>query len=201
MAKEKNTKAFTGLTEFFYGKLDEQENKIEEDEATRIEFLQDISITTDQSLEKAYGDNSIAEMAVATDSTQLTTGFHTIPLEDRAILYGYENEEEIYGLPESPNPPYVACMFTKTREDGSAEYIGFTQGKFMLADEEGETKGESVEFGSMTTEGEFMPRKVEGFKKNMTFLIADDKEGETENRDKLYKMIFGVEHPDAKETP
>lgn len=196
--KEKNTRSFTGLTEFLYGELDEKENKIKEEKATRIEFLQDISITTDQTMEKAYGDNIIAEMAVATDASQLTTQFHTIPLEDRAILYGYENEDEIYGLPEAPNPPYVACMFTKTREDGSAEYIGFTQGKFMLADEEGETKGESVEFGNMSTEGEFMPRKVDGFKKKMTFLVAGDDSGETTNRGALYKKIFGVEHPDAK---
>lgn len=196
--KEKNTRSFTGLTEFLYGELDEKENKIKKEKATRIKFLQDISVTTGQTLEKAYGDNRIAEMAVATDSSQLTTQFHTIPLEDRAILYGYENEDELYGLPESPNPPYVACMFTKTRDDGSSEYIGFTKGKFMLADEEGQTKGDSVEFGNMSTEGEFMPREVEGFKKNMTFLVAGDGSGETTNRDKLYKRIFGVEHPDAK---
>lgn len=196
--KEKNTRSFTGLTEFLYGELDEKENKVKGEKATRIEFLQDISVTTGQTLEKAYGDNRIAEMAVATDSSQLTTQFHTIPLEDRAILYGYENDDELYGLPESPNPPYVACMFTKTRDDGSSEYIGFTKGKFMLADEEGQTKGDSVEFGNMSTEGEFMPRAVEGFKKNMTFLVTGDGSGETTNRDKLYKRIFGVEHPDAK---
>ena len=65
----------------------------------------------------------------------------------------------------------------------------------MMADVEGETKGESVTFGSDSTQGEFMPRKVEGFEKDMTFLIVADEPGQTTNRDKLYKLIFGVDYP------
>lgn len=198
MAEEKkNKRAFTGLTDFYYGTLNDDETKITETEAVRIKFLQNVTISTGQDLVKAYGDNEVAEMAMATDVTTLTTQFHTIPIEDRAIIYGFVKSDDLYGLPAAPNPPYVACMFTKTREDGSAEHIGFTKGKFKLADTEGQTKGDSVEFGNDSTEGEFMPRKVEGINESITFLIAADEPGKTENRDKLYKTIFGVEHPDA----
>lgn len=192
---KKNYKAFTGLTDFYYGVLDEETNKIKEEQAERIKFLQNINISTGQSIEKAYGDNRVAEMAVSTDVTNLTTTFHKIPIEDRVTIYGLISGEELYGLPANPKPPYIACMFTKTAEDGSTEHIGFTKGKFTLADTAGETKGETVDFGSDEAEGEFMPRKVEGFDEEVTYLIAADEPGETTNRDKLYEKIFGVEYP------
>lgn len=199
MADEKNYLSFTGLTDFYYGELDG--NKIKSEEAERIKFLQNISISTDQTIEKAYGDNQVAEMAISTDVTNLTTQFHKLPIEDRVILYGWDEEGDIYGMSGNPTPPYVACMFSRTSEDGSKEHIGFTKGKFTMADVEGETKGESVEFGNDSTEGEFMSREVEGFDKEMTMLIVADEAGETANRDKLYEKVFGVKHPEAVETP
>lgn len=195
MTTAKNYKSFTGLTDFYYGVLDSDEAKIKDEKAERIKFLQNISISTGQELVKAHGDNTIAEMAVSTDSTTLTTTFHKLPIEDRAKIYGLISKEELYGLPASPQPPYVACMFTRTAEDGSTEHIGFTKGKFTLADVEGETKGESVDFGSGETEGEFMARKVEGFDEPITYLIAADDKGSTTNRDALYQKIFGVAFP------
>lgn len=192
---EKNYKSFTGLTDFYYGVLDDSEGKIKDVEAERVKFLQNIAISTEQEMVKAHGDDTIAEMAISTDSTSLTTTFHKLPIEDRVVLYGMEEQTGIYGLSSNPQPPYVACMFTRTSEDGSSEHIGFTKGKFTLADVEGSTKGESVEFGSDETEGEFMPRKVEGFEKDMTYLITADEKGETTNRDALYQKIFGVEFP------
>lgn len=192
---EKNYLSFTGLTDFYYGVLKADDSGIEGTEATRIKFLQNINISTPQEIVKAFGDNSVAEMAMSTDATQLTTQFHKIPIEDRVIIYGLETEGELHGLSSNPNPPYVACMFTRTMEDGSTEHIGFTKGKFRIADTEGETKGESVTFGSDSTEGEFMSRKVDGFDKDMTFIITSDEPGKTTNRDKLYKAIFGVDYP------
>lgn len=203
MSKEKKFLAFTGLTDFYYGTVKSDDTGINEDKAQHIDFIQNINISTPQTIEKAFGSNGVAEMAIATDATQLTTQFHSIPIEDRAIIYGLEQADGLYGLSDSPNPPYVACMFTRTKEDGSTEHIGFTKGKFTLADVEGETKGESIEFSSDSTEGEFMGRDVDGFNKKMTYIIVGDESGETENRDKLYEKVFGVEFPteDLEDTP
>ncbi len=197
--EEKNYLSFTGLTDYYYGTTKSNDSGINEEQAERIKFLQNINVSTPQDIVKAYGDNGIAEMAVSTDATALTTQFHKLPIEDRTIIYGWETSGDMHGLPDNPNPPYVTCMFTKTMEDGSTEHIAFPKGKFKIADTEGQTKGESVEFGSDSTEGEFMARKVEGFKKKMSFIVVGDEPGETENRDKLFKAIFGVEHPDAEE--
>lgn len=196
MAEEKNYLSFTGLTDFYYGVTKSDDTGIEESEAERIKFLQNISISTGQDIQKAYGDNGVAEMAMSTDATQLTTQFHKLPIEDRTIIYGWETSGEMHGLSESPNPPYVSCMFSRTSEDGSSEHIGFTKGKFKMADVEGETKGDTVTFGSDSTEGEFMARKIDGFKKRMTYIIVSDEAGETTNRDDLYEKIFGVAYPE-----
>lgn len=192
---EKNYLSFTGLTEFYYGTTKADDTGINESEAERVKHLQNINISTGQSFEKAYGDNSVAEMATSTEATQLTTQFHKLPIEDRTIIYGWETSGEMHGLPESPNPPYVSCMFTRTSEDGSAEHIGFTKGKFKMADIESETKGEGVTFGSDSTEGEFVAREVDGFEKKMTYIIVADEPGETTNRDALYEKVFGVAYP------
>ena len=196
----KNYKSFTGLKQFYYGELDESDNKISGEEAERVEFLQEISVEVPQEIEKAYGDNTVAEIAVSTDSISLSTTFHTIPIEDRATIYGWGgDEEEGYYLPESPNPPYVACMFSRTSEDGGSEWLGFPKGKFMMPSMDGSTKQDSVEFSSDETEGEFMPRKVKGIDKRTPFIIKKDKPGETKNRDKMYEQLFGVSHPDKSE--
>lgn len=201
MPKEKNYLSFTGLTDFYYGTTKSDDKGINENEAERIKFLQNISISTPQEITKAYGDNMTAEMAVSTDATQLTTQFHKLPIEDRTIIYGFKKSGEMVGLPGSPNPPYVSCMFTRTMEDGSTEHIGFAKGKFKIADTEGETKGEGVVFGSDNTEGEFMPRVVDGFEDLMTYIIVADEPGKTTNRDALYEKIFGVKYPGTGDSP
>src|SRR5690554_3938087 len=126
--EEKNYLSFTGVTDFYYGTTKADDTGINETQAERIKFLQNINISTGQTIQKAYGDNGIAEMAMSTDATALTTQFHKIPIEDRTIVYGWETSGEMRGLPEAPNPPYVSCMFTRTMEDGSTEHIGFAKG-------------------------------------------------------------------------
>lgn len=198
---EKNYKSFTGLKEFYYGKLNADDTGITGESPERIEFLQNISVETPQEIVKAHGDNTVAEMAVSTDVTTLTTTFHKIPIEDRAKLYGYETVNGMYGLSNEPKPPYVACVFARTAEDGGTEWLGFTKGIFTIASTEGQTKADSIEFTGDETSGEFMPREVDGVDKEMTYLIAYDPAGETTQRDALFQAVFGVPHPDAPTEP
>src|SRR5699024_7483397 len=92
MAENKNYLSFTGLTDFYYGKLDSNDEGIDGGQAERVEFLQNINISTPQTIVKAYGDNGVAEMAMSTDATTLTTQFHHLPIEDRQVIYGRSEE-------------------------------------------------------------------------------------------------------------
>ena len=98
MAAEKNYRSFTGLTEFYYKVHGEDGavNVVKDPE--RIKYLQEISVSKDQSIEKAYGDNTVAEMAVSNGTIEVEAGFHKLPLEDRVALFGLNQKQASYLL-------------------------------------------------------------------------------------------------------
>lgn len=189
----KNYKSFTGLTGFNY-KVEGSEVS----EVTRVEYLQEISVSKEQSIEKAYGDNKVAELAVAHGTVELSSTFHKLPIEDRSALFGLETTAEGAVGVGSANPPYVAVMFTKTMEDGSAEYVGLPKGMFMFPEVTGTTKQDSVEFSQDESTGEFMQVPVDGFTEEQTMILGHDEPGSTAMRDFVYNAVFGVAHPDAQ---
>ena len=155
---EKNYHSFTGLSEFYYQVEGGELNEIKDPE--RIKYLQEISVTKDQEVEKAYGDNVVAEMAVANGTIEVEAGFHKLPLEDRVALFGLEENEDGLVAVGNDTPPYVAVMFAKTMEDGSREYVGLPKGMFTFPELEGNTKEDGVEFSSDSSTGEFMQAPV-----------------------------------------
>lgn len=198
--EEKIYRSSTGVDEFYYNELDERTNKaIADKDLERVKFLQNINVEMAQEIQRAYGDNKTAEMAVASGDVSVTSGFHRIPLEDKTRLLGWEVVEGLIGGGSEDNPPYVSVVFAKTFENGDREYVGLPKGIFTRPNIEGQTKEDGVEFSGEEIEAQFMDRKVEGFKKERSFIFAYDKAGETKNRDALFMKIFGKPHPDAKE--
>lgn len=193
---EKVYRASTGVDEFYYGEIDEAKNTLLEGKnIERVKFLQTINIEMPQEIVRAYGDNKTAEMATSAGDISLTSGFHKIPLEDKERLLGWEKSEGITAVGSSDISPYVAVVFAKTYENGSTEYVGLPKGLFTRPNIEGNTKEDGVEFSSEEIEAQFMDRKVKGFDKDKSVLFAHDKKGETTNRDKLFNILFGQEHP------
>lgn len=191
----KNYKSFTGLTGFNY--------KVEGDDVSsveRVEYLQEISVSKEQSIEKAYGDNKVAELAVAHGTVELSSTFHKLPIEDRTALFGLEKSESGAVGVGSKNPPYVAVMFSKTMEDGAIEYVGLPRGIFTFPEVSGTTKEDSVEFSQDESTGEFMQAKVDGFVNEQTMILGHDAPGETTMRDFIYNAVFGEAYP-VEETP
>lgn len=201
MAEVKKYRAFTGLKEFYYGELKETEDGIKGTAVERIKFLQNISTETSQEIVRSYGDNEVAELAVSNGPTTLTTQFHTIPTEDRARLYGMKKINGLLAHTTENRPPYVACAFARTAEDGGTEWLGFAKGMFTMPNTEGQTKEDGVEFGNAETTGEFMQRELNGANEKAVYLVGYDAPGETTNRDALFQAIFGVAHPDAPVVP
>ncbi|WP_210126670.1 major tail protein [Staphylococcus sp. GDY8P83P] len=186
---EKNYRSFTGLTEFYYKAHGEDVQKVTDPE--RIKYLQEISVSKDQDIEKAYGDNQVAEMAVANGTIEVEAGFHKLPLEDRVALFGLEKSEEGIVSVGNDTPPYVAVMFAKTMEDGSREYVGLPKGLFTFPELEGNTKEDGVEFSSDSTTAEFMQAKVKGFEEEKAMLMGHDAKGASVMKDAIWEAIFG----------
>lgn len=188
---EKNYRSFTGLTEFYY-KAHGAEGAVKVvKDPERIKYLQEISVSKEQSIEKAYGDNTVAEMAVSNGTIEVEAGFHKLPLEDRVALFGLEKSSDGIVSVGNDTPPYIAVVFAKTMEDGSKEYVGLPKGLFTFPDLEGSTKEDGVEFSSDSASAEFMPTKVEGFTEEKSMLLGHDEKGSTVMRDAIWKAVFG----------
>lgn len=196
---EKNYRSFTGLTEFYYKVHGEDVQAVTDPE--RIKYLQEISVSKDQDIEKAYGDNQVAEMAVANGTIEVEAGFHKLPLEDRVALFGLEKSEDGIVSVGNDTPPYVAVMFAKTMEDGSREYVGLPKGLFTFPELEGNTKEDGVEFSSDSTTAEFMQAPVKGFEEEKAMLLGHDAKGTSVMKDAIWSAIFdGKAEDDSKNT-
>lgn len=190
----KSYKSFTGLTGFYY-KTEGGEIK----KAERIKYLQEISVSKEQSIEKAYGDNGVAEMAVTNGTVELESTFHHLPLEDRTNLFGLEQDEDGIVAVGNDTPPYTAVIFEKTTENGPTEYVGLKKGLFTFPEVSGQTKEGSVEFSQDQSTAEFMETEIEGFKEPKTMLLAKDEKGSTKGRDMLWQKIFGEDFEGGSE--
>ncbi|WP_426355886.1 major tail protein [Mammaliicoccus sciuri] len=190
----KSYKSFTGLTGFYY-KTEGGEIK----KAERIKYLQEISVSKEQSIEKAYGDNGVAEMAVTNGTVELESTFHHLPLEDRINLFGLEQDEDGIVAVGNDTPPYTAVIFEKTTENGPTEYVGLKKGLFTFPEVSGQTKEGSVEFSQDQSTAEFMETEIEGFKEPKTMLLAKDEKGSTKGRDMLWQKIFGEDFEGGSE--
>jgi phi13 family phage major tail protein len=194
--EKKRQKASTGVDEFYYAVItNEDEDSFETGEITRVKFLQEIEVELPQEAMRAYGDNRTAEIAVSSGNITVSTQFHSVPIEDKNILFGLESVEGISSFGSDDVPPYVAAVFTKTFEDGSKEWVGLTKGMFMRSKISGKTREDKKEFVHDEVTGEFMDRYVEEYSSEKSVLFAVDKKGETDSRDMLFEMIFGKSYP------
>ncbi|UBH14850.1 major tail protein [Macrococcus armenti] len=197
----KNYHATTGIDEFYYGVLDTtDETKIVGTAPERIKFLQEITVSQEQSIEKAYGDNKVAEMATSNGPVEVESQFHKLPTEDKIVLFGLEKiESGLYAFGNTDNPPYVGAVFAKTHEDGSKEWVGLPKGKFTKPEQSAKTKEDGVEFSSDNMKAEFMDRKVTGFTEEKSVIFGKDEKGSTTQRDAIFLAIFGVAYPTETE--
>lgn len=191
--------SFTGIRGFHYKPLDsEKVGSVTDPQA--IKYLQEISVSKEQSIEKGYGDNVVAELAVSNGTVELESTFHHLPIEDREVLFGLDKSEEgILGVGNN-TPPYVSVIFEKTTESGASEYVGLLKGMFTFPEMSGQTKEDGVEFSQDQSTGEFMQAEVEGFENEQTMLLGRDEKGSTVMRDAIWKKVFGIAHPDAGST-
>lgn len=188
MAETKNRSAVVGITGFRYAILEnDTESGASYGQIIRVPYVQNVNIETEQEIAKAYGDNTVAEMAVSTGVTTVEFQFHTIPLEDRIKLLGLEEDEDGMIVQKSQvNPPYVALMLEKTKGDGTIELVGLTKGMFTLPSTEAQTKEDSLEFGSDTISGEFSARVFDDVAQ--VFMHVD--KNDNEKHEAFMKRVF-----------
>ncbi|WP_337227951.1 major tail protein, partial [Staphylococcus succinus] len=196
MAKTKSS--FTGLDNFNYKILNEDGATVRT--PTRIEGLQEITISKDQEVVKAYGDNRTMETAVSNGDVELESGFHTLSLEDRANLFGLQIDEDGIVAVGNDTPNDVAVVLERTNAEGR-EVVGLLSGKFVFAEVEGSTTSDEVEFSSQSTTGTFIAQDIEGYEEPKAMLLGFDAKGTHTALYSIWKKVFGEAHPDAPTEP
>lgn len=187
MSETKNRSAVVGIDKFYYAVLEKDtENEVSYSEMVRVPYVQNVNIETEQEIAKAYGDNTVAEMAVSTGVATVEFQFHSIPLEDRVTLLGLEEKNGIIVQRSQVNPPYVAVVLEKTKADGSVELVGLTKGMFTLPPTEASTKEDTLEFGSDTISGEFSARVFD----DVSQMFAHVEKGDEGKREEFLKEVF-----------
>ncbi|SDM14708.1 major tail protein [Sediminibacillus halophilus] len=201
MAEEVKTyRSSTGVDEFYYAEIDESSENVTNGIIERIQFLQNITVDMPQSAVRAFGDNVTAELAVSSGNITVTSGFHTLPGADKKRLLGLETSNGLTAHGSEDTPPYVACVFAKTYEDGSKEWVGLTKGIFLRPSINGQTKQTETTFSTEEISAEFMDRKVDGFEQEKSVIFGKDAKGETTNRDALFQAVFGKPYPSTTTT-
>lgn len=192
MAEEKNKSAVVGIDKFYYAILTkDSDTEATYEEMVRVPYIQNVSIESEQEVAKAYGDNTVAEMAVSTGVTTVELQFHAIPLEDRVALLGLKNEDGMVVQKSQVQPPYVAIILEKTKADGSSELVGLTKGMFTLPPTEAATKEDTLEFGNDTISGEFSARQFD----DVTQIFAHVGKDEEEQRTAFINKVFNKAEP------
>lgn len=192
----KKYQAVTGVDEFHYGVLSEDETGIVGTAPERVKFVQNISVEAPQELVRAYGDNKVAELATSNQPVAVSGQFHKVPQEDLNILLGLEvTENGLSGFGNGDNPPYVGAVFAKTYETGATEWVGLPKGKFLKPSTEAATKEDGVTFGNDTITAEFIDREVQGFTKTKSVIFGRDEAGVTAARDAIFMAVFGKAYP------
>lgn len=192
----KKYRSSTGIDEFYYAPLlAEPAAAVYTGPIERVKWLQTIEIENPQEITRAYGDNKTAELAVSNGNTTVSGGFHSLPQEDKDALFGLEVVDGLSAYGSDDTSPYVACVFAKTYEDGSKQWVGLTKGMFMKNNIAGATKEDGTTFATDEISAEFMERKVTGFASEKTVITAADEKGSTTNRDALFLAVFGLPYP------
>lgn len=184
----KSYKSNVGISGFYYAKLiEDTKDGATYGDPVHVPFAQSVGIETEQEIIKAYGDNTVAEMAVSTGTTTLSMGFHALPLEVRQDLLGLEVEDGLTIQRSNVTPPTVAIVLQQDKANGDAELVGLTKGLFTLPSVEGQTKEDSIEFASDEIEGEFSARLFD----DVTQVFAEvDKEDTEDVRAKFMAKVF-----------
>ena len=194
--------AASGLGQLYYAVIyEENGKKIVTSIIKEVDYVKELSIEFNEELTPSYGSNKVAEMAKSSGETNVSLTFHKLPIDVQKDLLGlleHKEAKNVYGFGKSSGIKYAAVAIPRTMEDGSKEWFGLAKGVFTRPNKEGQTKEDSVEFGTDQIEGQFMERYVDGYDEDLSLVMAYDESGSNEGRDALFQSIFGKGFEDVQ---
>lgn len=124
--------------------------------------LVSIEVTTEAQSNTLYADNGPYETASAMGAVNVSIDLADLPLDVQADLLGHaytETPDKTLVKKASDNAPYVAIMFEFLMGSGVKQCVKLYKGKFSEPAQNGQTKGENVEFGTNSITAQFVQLK------------------------------------------
>lgn len=129
-----------------------------------VSYSMNIGVTPSVATASLAGDNAIRATASKLTKITLAVELNNLPLQQRAKVFGhkYENGQEI--VTSSDVPPYIACGFEYTKDNGNSRLIWLYKGKAQEPSDTVETEGENINFQTPTITIECVARDDGAFK-------------------------------------
>lgn len=151
-----------GLKNFVAAKqLTDDESGATYDEVKSLSEGISVSLEPNVATGRLFGDNRTVATASKFNYAGVTINPTSMSAEDEVLLLGKELGEDGV-LRSKGEAPYVAFGFEVTMDDGSSEYWWLLKGKFQEPSRTNNTGTDSIEFGTPTINGEFIPRNYDG---------------------------------------
>lgn len=167
MAYENDYQSITGLKKIYMAvqKTDTKEG-VAYGEVHEVDSVKTFGVSPEASVEKAHAGNRVVQTAQSRSGMQFNMEFHSLPEELKAELVGEVKRENGLTYEDSSQvSPYVGLIAEFTREDGNSFFVGLPKAVVNPAAIEGQTKEDSVEFGTLAYEGEAMERIYDNVRK------------------------------------
>lgn len=105
-----------------------------------------------------FADDGPYDSASTLGEIELELNMADIPPAKQALLLGHTFANGILVRKSSDTPPWVAVGYRSLKSNGSYRYTWLYKGKFAEAEQENQTKGDSIEWKTPTITGAFVRR-------------------------------------------
>lgn len=105
-----------------------------------------------------FADDGPYDSAATMGEIELELNMADLTPQQQAKLLGHTVTDGILVKRAADAPPWVAVGFRSLRSDGSYRYTWLLKGKFSIASQENQTRGDSIEWKTPTISGAFSKR-------------------------------------------
>lgn len=157
--------ALIGCDNFHYSVMETEETKDaapvydETEGMTAIPGLIKLEVQPTTNAATLYADNGPALTATSLGEITVNLEMKDIPQKDLAALLGhsYDESKKEMVYKSTDVAPYVAIGFASLMNGGeSTRFVKLYKGKFQEANDDAQTKGESIEFKTPSITGKFV---------------------------------------------
>lgn len=131
--------------------------------------VKNFSISPEVSLDKAYGSGRVLQTAQTRSGGSFSIEFHSLPDQLREEMVGLERDEDGITFSNSKQEsPYLGVIIEQEMGRGVSKYTGLTKVMLTPNADEASAREDSVEFSTLSFEGETMGRlfdDIQGFQK------------------------------------